>query len=284
MRTQITIIVTAWLLLVSVAGAAEPLLRSGDRVAILGGTFVERMQYSGSLEAELQCRRPDWKLRIRNLGWSGDNVFAIARKGFDAPADAMKRLRADVEAANPSVIIVAYGFSEASDLEVQSGEFAAGYRQLLAVLAEKPYRLILVKPLAMPGYRSQNYVNTISACRRIVDTIGSELKLPVIDADWSPNDDLLDPSRLLPSGAGYQALARSYADYLVGGEECQGGSSTLQSEIVEKNRLFFHRYRPQNETYLFLFRKHEQGRNAVEIPQFDPLVEAADEAIWSAAR
>ena len=25
-------------------------------------------------------------------------------------------------------------------------------------------------------------------------------------------------------------------------------------------------------TYLFGFRKHEQGNNAVEIPQFDPLV------------
>jgi hypothetical protein len=36
--------------------------------------------------------------------------------------------------------------------------------------------------------------------------------------------------------------------------------------------LFFHRWRPQNETYIFGFRKHEQGNNAVEIPQFDPLV------------
>jgi hypothetical protein len=25
-------------------------------------------------------------------------------------------------------------------------------------------------------------------------------------------------------------------------------------------------------TYLFGFRKHEQGNNAVEIPQFDPLI------------
>ncbi|MEX0867342.1 MAG: hypothetical protein WD030_08280, partial [Pirellulales bacterium] len=46
-----------------------------------------------------------------------------------------------------------------------------------------------------------------------------------------------------------------------------------------KNELFFHRYRPQNETYLFLFRKHEQGNNAVEIPQFDPLVEAEEKRI-----
>lgn len=55
----------------------------------------------------------------------------------------------------------------------------------------------------------------------------------------------------------------------------------LRQEIVAKNKLYFHRYRPQNETYLFLFRKREQGNNAVEIPQFDPLVEAAEKRIAS---
>ena len=47
---------------------------------------------------------------------------------------------------------------------------------------------------------------------------------------------------------------------------------TLRQTIVKKNELYFHRWRPQNETYLFGFRKHEQGNNAVEIPPFDPIV------------
>ncbi len=46
----------------------------------------------------------------------------------------------------------------------------------------------------------------------------------------------------------------------------------LRAAINRKNRLFFHRWRPQNITYLFGFRKHEQGNNAIEVPQFDPLV------------
>lgn len=46
----------------------------------------------------------------------------------------------------------------------------------------------------------------------------------------------------------------------------------LRRAIIEKNRLFFHRWRPQNETYLYGFRKHEQGQNAREIPEFDPLI------------
>ncbi|WP_425617911.1 GDSL-type esterase/lipase family protein [Anatilimnocola sp. NA78] len=56
-------------------------------------------------------------------------------------------------------------------------------------------------------------------------------------------------------------------------------SAKLQQAIKEKNTLFFNRYRPQNETYLFLFRKHEQGNNAVEIPQFDPLIAEKEKEI-----
>jgi lysophospholipase L1-like esterase len=58
----------------------------------------------------------------------------------------------------------------------------------------------------------------------------------------------------------------------------------LRELIVAKNRLYFHRYRPQNETYLFLFRKREQGNNAVEIPQFDPLVAGVELKIADAAK
>jgi lysophospholipase L1-like esterase len=53
----------------------------------------------------------------------------------------------------------------------------------------------------------------------------------------------------------------------------------LRKTINAKNRLFFHRWRPQNITYLFGFRKHEQGNNAIEIPKFDPLVEAKEREI-----
>lgn len=268
--------------------AAEPLLRAGDRVALVGGTFVERLQQCGALEAELQCRRPDLRLSVRNLGWSGDNVFSIARKGFDGPDDGVKRLLADLDSANPTVVVLAYGFSEASREDVKNGQFEAGYRQLIGTLAAKsfqqPIRFVLVKPLAMPGYRVPGYAGTIKVCREIVDKIASESGFPAIDAPWTGAENLLEPNRLLPSPDGYAELARGYADALVGGKPCEQIDPALTTEIVEKNQLFFHRHRPQNETYLFLFRKHEQGRNAAEIPMFDPLIEAAEKAIWAAAK
>lgn len=63
--------------------------------------------------------------------------------------------------------------------------------------------------------------------------------------------------------------------------DASGGVTTekIRQLAIAKNELYFHRYRPQNETYLFLFRKHEQGNNAVEIPQYEPLVESVEQQI-----
>ena len=53
----------------------------------------------------------------------------------------------------------------------------------------------------------------------------------------------------------------------------------LRKTIVAKNFDFFNFWRPDNDTYIFGYRKHEQGKNAVEIPQFKPLVEAKEAEI-----
>lgn len=58
----------------------------------------------------------------------------------------------------------------------------------------------------------------------------------------------------------------------------------LRRAIVAKNELYFHRWRPQNETYLFGFRKYEQGQNAQEVPKFDPLVAEAEVKIAELAQ
>ena len=53
----------------------------------------------------------------------------------------------------------------------------------------------------------------------------------------------------------------------------------IRNVINEKNRLFFNQWRPQNETYITGFRKHEQGRHVAEFPQYDPLVEEQEKKI-----
>lgn len=56
-------------------------------------------------------------------------------------------------------------------------------------------------------------------------------------------------------------------------------TNALRRAIVRKNELFFHQWRPANSTYLFGFRKHEQGQNAKEMPMFDPLIVEMEEVI-----
>ncbi len=269
---------------VAPAFATEPLLKPGDRVAIVGGTFVERMQSDGALEAEIQCRQPDWKLTFRNLGWSGDDVHGIARKRFDTPEDGYQRILSDVALVDPTVVIVAYGFSEASDGEPAVARFETGLQRLTGDLMKSGRRVILLSPIAMPGYRSPTYRESISECQSIVASIGAQIDAPVLSIDWQPGTDEVNFNGLLPNGAGYVKFADLVADGLVGGAPCESKSEMLTDLIVRKNELFFHRYRPQNETYLLLFRKHEQGNNAAELHDFDPLIRSTDEAIWAAAK
>lgn len=53
----------------------------------------------------------------------------------------------------------------------------------------------------------------------------------------------------------------------------------LRKTVVAKNFDFFNFWRPDNDTYIFGYRNHEQGRNAVEIPRFEPLVAAKEAEI-----
>jgi lysophospholipase L1-like esterase len=53
----------------------------------------------------------------------------------------------------------------------------------------------------------------------------------------------------------------------------------LRQLILAKNADFFNYSRPQNDTYIFGYRKHEQGRNAVEIPKFEELAKQKDAQI-----
>ena len=55
--------------------------------------------------------------------------------------------------------------------------------------------------------------------------------------------------------------------------------AALRRAIVEKNRLYFRQYRPQNETYLVGFRQYEQGQNAPELVELDPILHEKENEI-----
>jgi len=93
----------------------------------------------------------------------------------------------------------------------------------------------------------------------------------------------LAPGRYALAANG-KPLATATAEQWAAGVELAEGpwavaAEALRRAVVAKNRTYFHRQRPQNETYLYGFRKHEQGNNAAEVPLFDPLVAEQEAAI-----
>ena len=379
--------------------------RDGDRVVLLGGAFIERLQTYGYLETELISALPDRNITFRNLGWSGDTVWGEARAVFGGPNDGFTRLLNDVKIAKPTMILVQYGGNEAHAGTAGLSNYVAGLNRLLDSLGETKARLVLLSPIAReaapaplpsPTAYNENVRQYSEAMRevaqrrgiafidirdllenppdvanadgrrplRLTDNgqhlteIGYAVTAPRLAArlgvDATPGRLDLDVARMtadarggkvanlskkdggvsfefaprvLPhptaydnrvaTGAGELAraarrirlpgdtttvavtgLAPGKHALSVDGQELAVGdheqwvrgiavdiaadrerADKIRDLAYDKNVLFFHRHRPQNETYLFLFRKHEQGNNAVEIPQFDPLIEEKERAI-----
>jgi lysophospholipase L1-like esterase len=81
-----------------------------------------------------------------------------------------------------------------------------------------------------------------------------------------------------------EVVVRADADEWSCGVRLTDGPEFAQVEevrqaVIEKNMFFFHYWRPENFTYLFGHRRHEQGQNAPEVDEFQPLVNAQDELI-----
>src|SRR5262249_10873913 len=84
------------------------------------------------------------------------------------------------------------------------------------------------------------------------------------------------------NAAGYKAAAEIIEGGLgwpAGAWRSSPQAERLRQTILKKNEWFFHRSGPENMAYFFGFRKAEHGRNAGEIPQFDPLIEGEEKRI-----
>jgi len=386
----------------------------GDRVVLLGGTFVEREVQQGYLETALTSALPELNLTFRNLGWSGDTVWADSRGIFDAPQVGYQRLLELVRELKPTVVFLAYGANESYAGEAGLASFIKQYEKLLddldkvslEVQAPREFRYVFLTPHQLetpapplpdasrhnptlglyaaairelaerrggrlvdlydrtaqvtltpenPAAESNTSVEAPRGFRkvkgvwkslpltdngihlsaygslRVARMIVHSLKLPKaeflmqLDSDGNVESDLQatssdfksdgkaatfqmklarlpePPTPLFPGDVEYFMVAGgglpmgSYALKIDGlkaavnptpivGFPVRTGADYLQAEelrkaIIAKNLLFFHRWRPQNITYLTGFRKHEQGNNAVEIAQFDPLVAKAETEI-----
>ena len=263
-------------------------LRDGDRVVFLGDTFVEREGDRGFIETALVAAHPEASLTFRNLGWSGDTVWAESRGVFDQPAKGYERMLALVRELKPTIVFVAYGRNESYQGEAGLAAFRTQLEKLCDDLKTADVRLVLVTPHRFETADATARNAALAVYSQAIRDVAAARQAGLVDLftqlpTTATAGDKLTENGVHLSNAGYAEAARVFvaASGHASSADVAGRSETIRNQVVAKNRLFFHRWRPANETYIFLFRKHEQGNNAVEIPQFDPLVEAAEQQVRS---
>ena len=181
----------------------------------------------------------------------------------------------------PRVLIICYGQNESFAGEAGLPKFRDGLNKLLDALAPTKARVVLMTPTPFETASAPNPNRMLDQYLRAVRAMAAERSLALADLytrAGTPGYRFFGEQRLTENGLhltpdGYRSTTRMFAADVAVPEG-------LRLKIVAKNQLFFHRWRPQNETYLFGFRKHEQGKNAAEVAAFDPLVAAAEAEIW----
>lgn len=305
LRSAIFAIIALTILNVQSAESAPSFqLVDGDRVVLLGDTFFERAQRYGWLETAMQLRFPKENIHFRNLGWSGDTVFADSRGIFDPPAKGYARMLDQVRGLKPTVIMLNYGGNEAFSGPNYIDTFVKQYEQLLDDLSSTKARMVLVSPLPLfdagsplpkPDKHNQLRKQYVDA----VHKLAQDRSLHFVDV-WRPIKQKLkqlSSKTITEEGVhltsfGYGVVSTVFVQALTGDSTTTIPSTDfgpsvamldvddLRQTIVKKNEMYFRRWRPQNVTYLFLFRKHEQGNNAKEVDEFLPIISRLEDRIF----
>ena len=277
--------------------AAPPVeFRDGDKVALLGNTFIEREQNYGHIETALALANQGKQITFRNFGWSGDTVFGHARSYFGPPAEGFGRLQKLAAQEKPTLILLYYGANASYEGEAGLSAFLDGYTKLVGMLKETTgARMVILSPvpqekLPLPLPSPVKHNAELALYRDALRSFAEKQGLPFVDlfealgSGKSPylaqaTQPLTDNGLHLTSYGYEQAVGAVLKAFGMQLPSCAIDDDELRAKIIAKNKLFFHMHRPQNETYLFGFRKHEQGNNASEIPEFQPLIQAKEKEI-----
>lgn len=103
MRSIFIVPLAAMLLVFSArsAEAPKPVLKEGQRVAVVGDSITEQKLYSKYIELYLTACMPQLNLHVVQLGWGGETAGGFAR-----------RMENDLMAYKPDVVTTCYGMND----------------------------------------------------------------------------------------------------------------------------------------------------------------------------
>ncbi|MCH2064294.1 MAG: SGNH/GDSL hydrolase family protein [Roseibacillus sp.] len=281
-------------------------LRDGDRVVFLGNSFFERARQHGYLETSLALRWPGRKVTFRNLGWDGDTVFGHSRTGgrrrsvFGNPEEGFGKLIAHLRQLDPTVVFVAYGWNESFAGIQGAPDFRKGLERLLTEAGNRRFVLLSPTPAergfgaelpfrkagqkAGPDYVSQRNA-VLKFYRDAVASVAGKGGHHFVDlfSTLQQGKEPYSSNGIHPGTTGYRRIARIMAQRLhlpepvvaLGSKEAE----SLRHAIVKKNTLYFHRWRPRNDAFVYGERKNEQAIAQTEPAKFEPFVTTQETAI-----
>ncbi|MFP6763731.1 MAG: PVC-type heme-binding CxxCH protein, partial [Planctomycetaceae bacterium] len=249
-------------------------LRKGDRIVLIGGTFAEREQYFGHIEAQLQATFPQLELTIRDQGFTADEVrFRPRSLDFGEPDKHLTLARADV-------ILACFGFAESFDGPAGVATFEQELRDFIAHTNKQNYsgrgapRLVLVSPLAHENLNSPNLPDgsqtnpNLELYTRAMAKVCSETATPFVDLfqitlpAFEKSETPYTFNGIHLTGSGYRRLAPLFVNALTGkSAPASAVTSQLMAEIEEKNFQYFHRYRAVNGFYIYGGRSQRPNGN-----------------------
>jgi hypothetical protein len=221
---------------------------------------------------------------------------------FGPPDQGFNRLKKLIGEIRPTVILANFGMTESFQGPQKLDDFVKGYERLLDMMtaeAGTDPRVVLLSPNyhedvgrphpdprphneSLKRYRDATRDLAAKRGHRFVDLYALTERLAT---QGSPRQ--LTDNGIHPTPEGYQLLSAELLKALgvpPGGDLPPEKFERLRKLVVAKNAEYFNYWRPQNDTYILGYRKKEQGKNAVELPQFLPIVEAKEREIAAAKK
>ena len=290
-----SLLIFLWLVLFSYFSSAdEPKensfeLLNGDRVLFLGNSFFERALEYGYIETAFALSFPDRDITFRNVGWDGDTVFGHSRTGgrrravFGDVEEGFQKMVEHVRLLKPSVIFLAYGANESFAGLGGVDNFKKGLQDLIEALGDgEKVRFVFISPLPVspkflpdPSYLKERNAS-LMAYSKVLSTVASKLRYPFVDLLGPLSNTEFTTNGLHPNGNGYRLIAEEITDQLnLPSARIKLTTSKLEElrlTIIKKNLLYFHRWRPRNDAFVYGERKNEQKIAQTEPAQFEPFI------------